>query len=308
MIVIDMDGGRFDTAYVSLLSRILDDGERARPRGMEVLELRPAALRLTGTLRDRWLTLPGRRVSHALGVLEGLQLVGGFSVPEGLVHVAPQYERFTNPATGRLDGAYGPRLRGQVDYVVRLLRQDRDSRQAVAAIYGRRDHRASNDVPCTVALQFLLRGGRLELVAFMRSNDAWLGVPYDVIQFSMLQEAVARSLGAEVGVYTHVAASMHLYTRDADRARGLVVRGDRGDPGFVGPPEMPARHHRDAALAAAAVVSGWWHGVVGGMERIRGVGPAAGYDPPNGSFDRWCLTTLSGCHDHTTRLTVGQRR
>ncbi len=60
----------------------------------------------------------------------------------------------------------------------------------------------------------------------MRSNDAWLGLPYDLMQFGMLQCAISQALGLPVGVQTHSAGSMHLYKRNFPKA--LLVREPNG--------------------------------------------------------------------------------
>jgi hypothetical protein len=78
--------------------------------------------------------------------------------------------------------------------------------------------RQKKDIPCTIALHFMVRGGRLELNVTMRSNDVWLGTPYDFTQFAILQASVAQALGLEVGRYVHSAGSLHLYGRDDARA------------------------------------------------------------------------------------------
>ena len=48
----------------------------------------------------------------------------------------------------------------------------------------------------------------------MRSNDLWLGFPFDVFQFANMQVLMAMELGVELGTYTHIAGSLHLYERD----------------------------------------------------------------------------------------------
>lgn len=245
-------------AYAELLNLLLEAGEVYRPRGMRTRELRPVAVQITG--RRRWVGQPTRKLSTALGVLEGLQLVGGFSAPAALVQVAPQYVRFVNPGTGQLDGAYGPRLAEQLPYLRRLLQQDPDTRQAVATIYGPTDQRTSLDVPCTVGLQFFVRADRLELIVNMRSNDAWLGWPYDVIQFSILQEALAADLGVGLGMYTHISGSMHLYERNVEKA--TLVAQDVRDEG-PNPPRVGKQSWETSARDARLAARSWWWGRLG---------------------------------------------
>jgi thymidylate synthase len=56
----------------------------------------------------------------------------------------------------------------------------------------------------------------------MRSNDAFVGLPSDLFAFTMIQEVVARSIGAEVGRYKHCVGSLHLYDKDRSKAEDYL--------------------------------------------------------------------------------------
>lgn len=101
----------------------------------------------------------------------------------------------------------------QWGYVKDLLIHDPNSRQAVIHIKTA-DETPSKDVNCTVCLQFLIRDGKLHATVFMRSNDIWMGFPYDVFSFTAMQCKMAMELGVEIGEYTHIAGSLHLYERN----------------------------------------------------------------------------------------------
>lgn len=94
------------------------------------------------------------------------------------------------------------------------LRKDKDSRRAVIHIKSGNDSLESKDVNCTVCLQFFVRDSKLHLTTYMRSNDLWMGFPYDVFQFTAMQILMSMRLGIELGTYTHIAGSLHLYKRD----------------------------------------------------------------------------------------------
>ena len=79
----------------------------------------------------------------------------------------------------------------QIRNVVDLLRRKPGSRQAIVQIVDRRDIPDKvEDIPCTCVLQFLGRHGKLDMVTYMRSNDAFLGLPHDIFCFTMLQEII----------------------------------------------------------------------------------------------------------------------
>lgn len=101
----------------------------------------------------------------------------------------------------------------QIGYVLDLLKNNPNTRQAVIHIK-EPSNKESKDVNCTVCLQFFIRDGKLYLTTYMRSNDLWMGFPYDVFQFTNLQIMLAMELGVEVGTYTHIAGSLHLYARN----------------------------------------------------------------------------------------------
>lgn len=139
----------------------------------------------------------------ALGEL--LWYLAGEDSIEFIRYYAPQYEKFAEVEDGRVVGAYGPRLFGrqgidQVRQIIALLQDRPTSKQAVIQLFDCDDLAAKKrDVPCTCTIQFLLRSSKLHAIASMRSNDAVIGMPHDVFAFTMLQELIARSLGAELG-------------------------------------------------------------------------------------------------------------
>ena len=101
----------------------------------------------------------------------------------------------------------------QWQYVYDMLKENPNSRQAVIHIKTA-DENKSKDVNCTICLQFFVREGALFLTTYMRSNDLWMGFPYDIFQFTNMQILMAMQLGLKVGTYTHIAGSLHLYERN----------------------------------------------------------------------------------------------
>lgn len=125
------------------------------------------------------------------------------------------------------NSAYGWRIFdkfgfNQWEYVKELLRKDPSSRQAVIHIKDA-SNKPTKDVPCTVYLQFFIRDGKLNMSTHMRSNDIWMGVPYDMFSFCFLQMLLAMELGVEVGQYTHYAGSLHIYSRDYEAAKKNIA-------------------------------------------------------------------------------------
>jgi thymidylate synthase len=128
-------------------------------------------------------------------------------------------------------GAYGPRLfsmreNNQIANVVKLLRERPTSRRAVIQLFDAADiAKVHKGIPCTCTLQFMIRDNHLILFTNMRSNDTFIGLPYDVFAFTMLQEIIARALGIDVGPYKHAVGSLHLYERNRKAAQQYLEEG-----------------------------------------------------------------------------------
>lgn len=103
----------------------------------------------------------------------------------------------------------------QIETIIELLEKDPESRRAVININTPNPNViTTKDEPCTIALQFMIRNGKLNCTAIMRSNDIWFGFPYDVAFFTELQKYIADRLDVEYGTYTHFVTSLHLYERN----------------------------------------------------------------------------------------------
>lgn len=125
---------------------------------------------------------------------------------------------------------YGPRLfnlRGQVNQIqniINLLKDNPSTRRAVIQIFDGIDI-GHKEIPCTCTLQFLLRDNHLSMVVFMRSNDAFKGLPHDVFAFTMFQEIIAKSIGSELGEYVHSVGSLHLYENNLQSISNYFKEG-----------------------------------------------------------------------------------
>jgi thymidylate synthase len=171
---------------------------------------------------------------------EFLWYASGTSHLDFISYYIPIYDQYAEE-DGSIHGAYGPRIfgepNGQLERIISGLRANPASRKAVIQIFDAADTEKSyKDVPCTCTMQFLVRSDRLDMVTYMRSNDAFKGLPHDVFAFTMIQELVARSLGVELGTYKHAVGSLHLYDEDRDKAEEFLSEGWQSE---VLMPEMP---------------------------------------------------------------------
>lgn len=151
-------------------------------------------------------------INLSLGWMEMLQLIGGVFDPLAIQRVAPKANQslFTYPM------AYGPRVIGQVPFLLEALHANQETRQAVLFIGNQIDGPTSN-LPCTLSIQFFLRENKLSAVTSMRSWDLCRGLPYDIMMFQGIQEVMARCLGVESGDLMVNAGSSHIYEDQMDK-------------------------------------------------------------------------------------------
>lgn len=162
---------------------------------------------------------PDRKMPMRYAVGELLWYLSGSNRLADISTFSKVWERMSDDGE-TVNSAYGYRIFekfgfDQFDFIAQLLRDEPHSRQAVIHIKDPRNYakHPTADVPCTIALQYLIRDGKLNATTFMRSNDLWTGFPYDVFSFTALQIILAFKLGVEIGTYTHFATSLHLYER-----------------------------------------------------------------------------------------------
>lgn len=167
--------------------------------------------------------IPTSRKNYSLKYLLG-ELYWYFSGSNSLSTIS-QYSNFWTKISDdgiTSNSAYGYIMQhkfnfNQIEKMIELLRHDENSRRAVININVPNEYVIETlDEPCTIAIQFLIREGKLNATVMMRSNDLWFGLPYDIPFFTELQKYIANELGVEYGMYTHFVTSMHIYDRNMD--------------------------------------------------------------------------------------------
>jgi thymidylate synthase len=230
----------FRLEYPRLVQMVATRGEPVTVRGLATRELTGVTLTLRDPIAPVLPTGVGRSVSRPFAALEVLDVLAGSSHPKLTDVVAPGWrDVLIDPSdSGVFFAAYGPRMADQLPTVMQMLSNGSATRSAQVVLARVLDTVWPGDRPCTTSLQFLLRHHRLDLHVNMRSQDVWLGVPYDLFLFNQLQNTVAKLLDVEAGSYVHHATSLHVYERDIDDVEKMLGDDDPGRNG-LGSPNAP---------------------------------------------------------------------
>jgi thymidylate synthase len=159
-------------------------------------------------------------------LFESLWILAGSDTVALPAFFLPRVKQYSDNGE-RFHGAYGHRLRhwghftnngklgfDQLQYVIDLLCDKPDTRQAVVSIWDpEKDLGAeTKDMPCNDMIMFDIVGNKLNMTVCNRSNDMiWGAYGANAVQFSVIQEYVAASVGVGIGYYTQMSNNFHVY-------------------------------------------------------------------------------------------------
>lgn len=184
--------------------------------------------------RQRWVVSRRPSMNPAFAIVEVVWILNGRKDSSFLNYWNPKLPQFAGHGP-EYHGAYGYRLRRQfkIDQLERAYQafmHNSDGRQIVLQIWNpetdlpdSEGRPAAEDIPCNVCALLKVRNGKLEWFQVMRSNDLFLGLPHNLVQFTCLQEVLAGWLNVELGTYNQVSDSLHVYERDAANLDTSVV-------------------------------------------------------------------------------------
>lgn len=177
---------------------------------------------------ERLCLLRGRGINPIFALVEAAWILAGSNSLAPLQSLIANYAQYSDDGV-TLNGAYGFRLRkyfglDQIEKAIHQLSITPDSRRVVLSMYSAEDlGNDSRDIPCNTEVILRIEDSRLAMTVFNRSNDLWLGVPYNWFTFRCLQTFIAKRLAVQPGVQRHISACMHLYEKDIVAARRVVA-------------------------------------------------------------------------------------
>jgi len=216
--------------YTDIVKHILKYGEVHAPRGQATRELLDVSIQLHNPMRALPIGI-GRGLNMKIAAVEAAQLIGGVCDPTAMLNASSAFKQYMDGGT--FHGGYGQRTRGQIPIAIKRLRGDPHSRQAVVTLWDPLHDLFTDgmkDYPCTVALQFMIRGDKLLMHTHMRSNDVWRGLAYDLFVFTQLQQVIASDLSLRAGTYYHHVSSLHLYETDVPLVESMIDAYEESTP------------------------------------------------------------------------------
>lgn len=199
------------------LALLRDTGISVAPRGLLTVEL-PSPFATTYSHPTEMVLYDAARDANPwFHLFESLWILHGRDDVQFLQWFLPRMVDFSDDGI-KFHAPYGYRMRhafgcDQIEFCIKALSEDHDTRQAVISIWNPNlDWKKTKDRPCNDLIMFKIRNNRLRMTVCNRSNDAILGAyGTNVVQFSTLLKYVAGYVGVEIGAYTQVSDSFHVY-------------------------------------------------------------------------------------------------
>ena len=84
--------------------------------------------------------------------------------------------------------------------------------------------------PCHFCFQFYVLNNKLSCMFNMRSNDVFLGLPFNIASYALLTHLIAHECGLEVGDLVYTGADVHLYANHIEQVKEQLTREPRPLP------------------------------------------------------------------------------
>lgn len=214
----------FSEVYHDVLRDIYFEPEyQTQPRDLKINEYCDVALSINNPLSCLYSNAV-RSSQYKYIAAEFLWYFSGRNDVDFIKEYAKFWLNIANP-DGTCNSSYGnllfnnltPSGMTQYAWAYNSLVNDKDSRQAVIHFnLPTHQYDGNKDFVCTMYGIFQIRNNKLNFTISMRSNDAILGLPTDVAFFCTLQQQMLVHLKPtypelELGEYTHIANSLHIY-------------------------------------------------------------------------------------------------
>ncbi len=139
---------------------------------------------------------------------------------------------------GNLGPVYGKQWRDflgvdQIAKVVEQIKNNPDSRRHIVSAWNPTEVDNMLLPPCHSLFQFYVVNGKLSTQLYQRSADLFLGVPFNIASYSILNMLISHHLGLENGEFIHTTGDTHIYSNHIEQINLQLTRTPKELPKLV---------------------------------------------------------------------------
>jgi thymidylate synthase len=108
--------------------------------------------------------------------------------------------------------------------LVKGIKQDPHGRRHIITAWNPGELSRMALPPCHCFAQFNVVDNKLDCLMYQRSNDFFLGCPFNIASYALLTHMVAQVCGLQVGELIHTTGDAHLYTPHIELAKDQLTR------------------------------------------------------------------------------------
>lgn len=130
---------------------------------------------------------------------------------------------------GEMGPMYGYQWRNfngvdQLDKALNLLKNDPTSRRIIVSAYNPAVSNQCVLEPCHMFFQFYVDGKNLSCQYYQRSVDSFLGLPFNILSYSILTHLMAKASGLEAKELIFVGGDTHIYSNHEEQVKEQSLR------------------------------------------------------------------------------------
>ena len=126
----------------------------------------------------------------------------------------------------------------QIAQVIEQLRTNPNDRRIIVSAWNVGEIDKMALPPCHLLFQFWAHEGELKCQLYQRSCDFFLGVPFNIVQYSILTHMIAQVTGHQATEFIWTGGDVHLYTNHLDQAKLQLTRDPHPSPTLWLNPEV----------------------------------------------------------------------
>ena len=112
----------------------------------------------------------------------------------------------------------------QITQVIESIKSNPDSRRHIVSAWNVAEIDEMALPPCHTMFQFYVANGKLSCQLYQRSQDLYLGAPYNIASYALLTMMIAQICNLEVGDFILTTGDAHIYSNHIEQCKLQITR------------------------------------------------------------------------------------